>query len=171
MQPDSKRLVRQGCAGAIVLAVALLVMVAAAGRLGGDASAASGSVSFSELLQGSRGFNLPAERDGASARVLRSAAQAERQLRAWGIEPAAVANVDFARQSAIVVLAAYQPTGGYRARITNVRALGRRAVVTATVRYEGGAVVASSIERPWVVVVLKRFALANVRTHARLRLR
>ena len=79
--------------------------------------------------------------------------------------------MNFARESAIVMLAAYQPTGGYRARITKIRALGRHAVVTASVRFEGGEVVASSIERPWVVVVAKRSALAAVGTHAQLLLR
>jgi hypothetical protein len=153
------------------LIAALLMLVAIAGRFGADASAASGSVAFSEALQGSRGFNLPNERDVASARVLRSASQAQRQLRAWGIEPAATATVDWARQSAVVLLAAYQPTGGYRARIAKISALGRRLVVTASVRFEGGEVVASSIERPWVVVVVKRSAVAGVRGDAQLRLR
>ena len=168
---DSRRYVRQGCVSAAVLAVALLAIAAVADRFGSSASAASGSVAFSEVLQGSRGFNLPNEREAASARVLRSASQAKRQLRAWGIDTAAVANVNFARDSAIVVLAAYQPTGGYRTRITKIRALGRQAIVTASIRYEGGEVVASSIERPWVVVVVKRSALAGVRADARLRLR
>jgi hypothetical protein len=155
-----------------VLVAALLVLIALAGRFGADASAASGSVAFSEAQQGSRGFNLPNEREAAGARVLRSASQAARQLRAWGIEPAATANVDWARESAVVLLAAYQPTGGYRARITRITALGRQLVVTASVRFEGGEVVASSIERPWVVVVVKRSALAGVRgSDARLRLR
>jgi len=163
--------VRQGCANAAVLAVALLVTVAVADRFGQNASAASGSVAFSEALHGSRGFNLPDEREAASARVLRSASQAKRQLRSRGIDPAAVEKVNFARESAIVLLAAYQPTGGYRARITKIRALGRQAVVTASVRFEGGEVVASSIERPWVVVVVKRSALAGVGTDARLLLR
>ena len=171
MALDSKRMTRHGYSGAAVLVAALLILVAVAGRFGADASAASGSVAFSEAQQGSRGFNLPNERDAASARVLRSASQAARQLRAWGIEPAATANVDWARESAIVVLAAYQPTGGYRARITKITALGGQVVVTARVGFEGGEVVASSIERPWVVVVVKRSALAGVRTDAQLRLR
>jgi hypothetical protein len=154
-----------------VLVAALFMLVALAARFGADASAASGGVAFSEAQQGSRGFNLPNEREAASARVLRSASQAARQLRAWGIEPAATVDVDWARESAIVMLAAYQPTGGYRARIAKISALGRQVVVTASVRFEGGEVVASSIERPWVVVVVKRSAVAGVRTDARLRLR
>ena len=167
-----KRLVRHGCSGVAALVAALIVLIAIAGRFGADASAAAGSVAFSEALQGSRGFNLPNEREAASARVLRSASQAARQLRAWGIEPAATAKVDWSRQSAVVLLAAYQPTGGYRARITKITALGRQVVVSASVRFEGGEVVASSIERPWVVVVVKRSALAGVRgSDARLRLR
>jgi hypothetical protein len=148
--------------------MALLAMIVVAGR---DASAASGSVAFSELVQGSRGFNLPSERDAASGRVLRSAAQAARQLRAWGIDPAVTRDVDFSRDSAIVFLAAYQPTGGYRARVSKVAALGGRAVVTVAVRYEGGEVVAASIERPWVIVKLKRAALAGVRSAATVRVR
>ena len=87
MALDSNRLVRQGCSGTAVLVAALLMLVAVSGRFGADASAASGSVAFSEAQQGSRGFNLPNEREAASARVLRSASQAARQLR----RPAATA--------------------------------------------------------------------------------
>jgi hypothetical protein len=164
----AKRLVGHGRAVAAALAVALFAVVAAG--TGGQATAASGSAAFSEVVQGSRDFNLPAERMSASGRVLRSASQAARQLRAWGIDANATAGVDFSRQSAIVFLAAYQPTGGYRARISKVVALGRQAVVTARVRYEGGDVAAASITRPWVVVALDRAALARVRSDVRLRL-
>ncbi|HEV7808832.1 MAG TPA: protease complex subunit PrcB family protein [Solirubrobacteraceae bacterium] len=154
-----------------MLVVALVTIVGPSGRAVGDAAAASGNVAFNEVVQGTRDFNLPAERMQASARVVRSATQAARQLRAWGIDARATAGIDFARQSAIVVLAAYQPTGGYRARISKVAALGRIAVVTAQVRYEGGEVAAASITRPWVVVAVKRSALAGVRGAPLLRLR
>jgi hypothetical protein len=145
------------------LAFTLVALLAAGAVAGGDATAASGNVAFSEIAQGTRDFNLPSESMSASARVLRSASQAARQLRAWGIDADAIAGVDFSRQSAIVFLAAYQPTGGYRARVSNVAVLGQRAVVTAQVRYEGGEVAAASITRPWVVVALKRSALSRVR--------
>jgi hypothetical protein len=42
--------------------------------------------------------------------------------------------------------------------------------VSARVRYEGAEVTAASITRPWVVVALKRSALARVR-EVRIRLR
>lgn len=155
-----------------MLAVALAAIVGPSGRTVGDAAAAaSGSVAFSEVAQGTRDFNLPAERMQASARVVRSAAQAARQLRAWGIDAGATAGIDFARQSAIVVLARYQPTGGYRVRISKVAALGRTAVVLGQVRYEGREIAAASITRPYVVVAAKRSALAGVRGDVRLRLR
>jgi protease stability complex PrcB-like protein len=154
-----------------MLAVAFAAIVGPSGRTVGDAAAASGSVAFSEVARGTRDFNLPAERLEASARVVRSAAQAARQLRAWGIDAGATAGIDFARQSAIVVLAPYQPTGGYRARISKVVALGRTAVVRGQVRYEGGEIAAASITRPYVVVAAKRSALAGVRGDVRLRLR
>jgi hypothetical protein len=152
------------------LAVALVALLAAGAVAGGDAPAASGNVTFSEVVRGTRDFNLPSESMSASGRVLRSTSQAARQLRAWGIDADVIDGIDFSRQGAIVFLAAYQPTGGYRARISNVVVLGDRAVVTAQVRYEGGEVAAASITRPWVVVALKRPALARVRD-IRIRLR
>jgi hypothetical protein len=164
----AKRLVRHGCAGTIALAIVLL-MVLGTGA-GGDAAAAAGSVAFAEAGQGTRDFNMASESEAASGRVLRSAAQATRQLRAWGIDAGAAKGIDFSRQSAIVFLAAYQPTGGYRARISKVVALGNHAVLSAQVRYEGGEVAAASITRPWVVVTAKRSALARVRD-VRIRLR
>ena len=77
--------------------------------------------------------------------------------------------MDFERESLIAVLAEYQPTGGYRARVSRVVVEGRQAVVTASVRYEGGELATQSIERPWVVVSLKRAALAGVRSEVRIR--
>jgi hypothetical protein len=152
------------------LAVVLVALAAAGAVGGGDATAASGAVTFNEVARGTRDFNLPSESMSASGRVLRSASQGARQLRTWGIDAKAIDGVDFSRQSAIVFLAAYQPTGGYRAEVSKVVAIGRRAVVTARVRYEGAEVTAASITRPWVVVALKRSALARVR-EVRIRLR
>jgi PrcB C-terminal len=154
-----------------MLAVTLLAIVAAAGVCSTEryAAAASGRLAFHELMQGSRGSNLPGERMRADGRVLRSASQAARVLRAWGLHSRMPKSVDFERESLIVVLAEYQPTGGYRARVSRVVVEGRRAVVTASVRYEGGELATQSIERPWVVVSLKRAALAGVRSEVRIR--
>jgi hypothetical protein len=171
LEVNAKRLVRHGCRAAVALAVAALAIVSPSGAAVGEAAAASGTLVFHEVAQGSRDFNLPSERMDASARVVRSAAHAARLLHAWGIDAGATARVDFARESAIVVLAPYQPTGGYRARVSRVVALGRTAVVTGQVRYEGGEVAAASIVRPWIVVAVRRAALAGVRSDVRLRLR
>jgi hypothetical protein len=152
------------------LAVALVALMTAGAVAGGDATAASGNVTFNEVVRGTRDFNLPSESMSGSGRVLRSASQAERRLKAWGIDAKAIDGIDFSRRSAIVFLAAYQPTGGYRAGISKVVVLGHRAVVTAQVRYEGGEVAAASTTRPWVVVALKRSALTRVRD-VRIRLR
>jgi hypothetical protein len=145
------------------VAVAFVALLTAGAVAGRDATAASGNVTFDEVVRGTRDFNLPSESMSGSGRVLRSASQAARQLGAWGIDADVIDGIDFSRQSAIVFLAAYQPTGGYRAEISKVVVLGHRAVVTAQVRYEGGEVAAASITRPWVVVALKRSALARVR--------
>jgi hypothetical protein len=135
------------------------------------ASAASGRLSFREVMDGSRGSNLPGERMRAVGRVLRAAPEAARVLRAWGLDSGATKSVDFDRENLIVVLAEYQPTGGYRARVSGVAVEGREAVVTARVRYEGGDLATQSIERPWVVIAVKRAALAGVRSEVRIRRR
>ena len=150
------------------MVVVLLALLAWGVVAGGDATAASGTIAFSEVGQGTRDFDVPVESMGSRGRVLRSAAQAARQLRAWGIDREAIDGIDFSRQSAIVFLAAHQPTGGYRASIEKVVTLGDRAVVTAQIRYEGGEVAAACATRPWVVVAVKRAALARVR-HVRIR--
>lgn len=171
MEVSLKRLARRRWEGVAALTATLLATVGVAGVNGteGDAAAASGPVAFHEVMNGSRGFNLPGERMRAAGRVLRSASQAARVLRAWGLDARATKSVDFKRESLIVVLAEYQPTGGYRARVSRVVVRGRQAVVTAGVRYEGGELVTQSIERPWVVVSLKRSALAGVRSEVRIR--
>lgn len=171
MKANAKRLVRHGCSAAAALVVATLAIVSPCGGAVGDAAAQSAGVVFSEVMHGTRDFNMPAEPADGSGRVVRSAAQTTRLLRAWGIDPGAATHVDFARDSAIVLLAPYQPTGGYRAHVSKVVARGRSAVVTAQVRYEGGEVAAASIARPWVVVAVKRSAVAGVRGDVRLRLR
>jgi hypothetical protein len=153
------------------VAVALIAMVGVAGSAQGDASAASGRVSFREVTQGSRANNLPGESMRAGGRVLRSASQADRLLHAWDLDTLAAKSVDFRRDALIVVLAEYRPTGGYRARVSDVVVRDRQAVVTAGVRYEGGDLATQSIERPWVVIALKRAALGGVRSEVRVRLR
>jgi hypothetical protein len=153
------------------LTVALIAMVGVAGSAQGDASQASGRASFREVMQGSRANNLPGESMRAGGRVLRNASQADRVLRAWDLDTAAAKSVDFQREALIVVLAEYQPTGGYRARVSDVVVRGGHAVVTAGVRYEGGDLATQSIERPWVVIAVKRSALAGVRSEVRVRLR
>jgi hypothetical protein len=166
-----RRLARHGCRSATVAVVALVALVAGGGAIaGGEATATSGNVAFSEVVHGTRDFDLPSESMSASGRVLHSASQAAKQLDVWGIDTEAVDSIDFSRQSAIVFLASYQPTGAYRARISKVVALGQRATVTVRVRYEGGETAAASATRPWVVVALKRSALARVRD-VRIRLR
>lgn len=157
------------------MTVALVALVGVAGGPEGDASAAGGragaGVPFREVMQGTRANNLPGENMRAAGRVLRNAAQAHRVLRAWDLDLAAAKSVDFQRESLIVVLAGYQPTGGYRARVSGVAVRGGQAVVTASVRYEGGDIATQSVERPWVVIALKRAALAGVRSAVRLQLR
>jgi uncharacterized protein involved in type VI secretion and phage assembly len=166
-----KRLAKRRWAGVAALIATLLATVGVAGvnATEGDAAAASGPLAFDEVMQGSRGSNLPGERMRARGRVLRNASQAGRVLRAWGLDARATKSVNFNRESLIVVLTEYQPSGGYRARISRVVVRGRQAVVTAGVRYEGGELVTQSIERPWVVVSLKRAALAGVRSEVRIR--
>lgn len=171
METSLKRLATQGWRGVSALTVALVAIVGAAGSAEGDTSAATGRASFHEVTQGSRANNLPGESMRAGGRVLRDASQANRVLRAWDLDTAAAKSVDFRREALIVVLAEYQPTGGYRARVSGVAVHGRQAVVTTSVRYEGGDVATQSIERPWVVVALKRAALAGVRSEVRIRLR
>jgi PrcB C-terminal len=163
-----------GWRGVAALTVALITLSALAGMAGGaegDASPSSGQAPFHEVMHGSRANNLPGENLRAAGRVLRSAAQARRVLRAWDLDLAAAKSVDFRREALIVVLAAYQPTGGYRARVSGVAVRGDEAVVTANVRSEGGEITTQSIERPWVVIALKRAALAGVRSAVRLQLR
>jgi uncharacterized protein involved in type VI secretion and phage assembly len=169
-----RRIATHGWGRVAALSVALITLSALAGMAGsaqGDASAASGRAAFHEVTHGSRANNLPGEDMRAAGRVLRSAAQAHRVLRAWDLDLGAAKSVDFRREALIVVLAEYQPTGGYRARVSGVTVRGRQAVVTAGVRFEGGDVATQSIERPWVVIALKRAALAGVRSAVRLQLR
>jgi hypothetical protein len=145
--------------GRAALALAATGMVVAAA---GSATAGSGQVTFRELTAGSRGANLPGERMADVGQVLRSASQATRRLRAWGLDPSAARAVDFRRKSLIAVLAEYHPSGGYRARVSRVVVRGRKVVVTARVRYEGGDFAVSDLERPWVVVAVDRAAVARV---------
>jgi hypothetical protein len=169
-----RRIATHGWAGVAASAVALLALLAPAGMAGsaqGDASAASGRAPFREVMHGSRANNLPGEDMHAAGRVLRSAAQAHRVLRAWDLDLTAAKSMDFQRESLIVVLAAYQPTGSYRARVVGVAARGGQAVVTASVRYEGGDIATQSVERPWVVIAVRRAALDGVRSEVRLQLR
>jgi hypothetical protein len=149
---------------AVVVAVAATATLAA-----GFAAAAGGHVAFRELTSGSRGANLPGERLDDVATVLRSATAAKRRLRAWGLDTAAARGVDFKRKSLIVMLAEYQPSGGFRARVSRIAVQGRQAVVTAAVRYEGGDLAVADLERPWVVVAVDRRAVARVRGEVRIR--
>jgi hypothetical protein len=165
------RLARPGSGGVAALTATLAAIMGVTTRSASDAAATSGRVAFHEVMEGSRAANLPGERMHAGARVLRNASQAAGVLRAWGLDRAAIASVDFDRESLIVVLAEYQPTGGYRARVSRVVVRNREAVVTGSVRYEGGELATQSIERPWVVIALKRTALAGVRRAVRIRLR
>jgi hypothetical protein len=152
----------------IVLLVALAL---AAGAGAGAAAAAGGRVAHREITAGSRGANLPGERLQALGRVLRSRAGAMRVLRAWGLDHEAVKGVDFRRQSLVVVLAPYEPTAGYRARVASVVVRGREAVVSTRVRFEAvGKLVAQDLERPWVVVAVRRASVAHVRDVPRIRL-
>jgi hypothetical protein len=154
------------------LILALIAIACVAGRTAGDASAASGGVIFHELTTGSRAANLPGERLRASGRVLRSASAATTVLRRWGLDASVTKTVDFDRESLIVVLTRYQPTGGYRARVSRVVVHGRTAVVTAGVRYVAGDdFVTQTLARPWVVVKVTRAAVAKVGSEVRLRLR
>jgi hypothetical protein len=172
MEISLKRIATHGWGGVAALTVAL---VALAGNAEGGASAAGGragaGLPFREVMQGARANNLPEENMRAAGRVLRNAAQARRVLRAWDLDLAAAKSVDFQRETLIVVLAEYQPTGGYRARVSGVAVRGGRAVVTASVRYEGGDIATQSVERPWVVIAVKRAALAGGRSEVRLQLR
>jgi hypothetical protein len=153
------------------LSAALAAAAAGVASTEDDASAASGAVAFREVAQASRGFDVPGESMLARGRVARSASQAATVLRAWGLDSAAAKSVDFARESVIVVLAPYQSSGGYRARVTRVVVRGRQAVLTGSVRYEGSQLATQSIERPWVVIALKRASLKRVRANVRLVLR
>jgi hypothetical protein len=147
---------RAGLASALAL-VLLLGAGAAASAAGG------GLVAFHELSFGSRGFNMPGEQKQDVGRVLRSAPQAAAVLRSWGLDTSSLKSVDFSRQSLVVMLASYQPSGGYRARVMRLVVHGREAVLTASVRREGGEWTTSDLERPWVVVTARRSALAAAR--------
>lgn len=175
MEISLRPIATHGWAAVAALTVALVAMVGVAAGAEGNGSAASGPAGgrppFHEVMHGSRANNLPGEDMRAAGRVVRSAAQAQRVLRAWDLDLAAAKSVDFQREALIVVLAAYQPTGGYRARVSGVAVRGRQAVVTAGVRFEGGDIATQSIERPWVVIALKRAALAGVHSAVRLQLR
>jgi len=151
---------RRRWVGAVALIATLAVATAASTD---DHAAAAGPLPFREVSQGARGFEMPGESMLARGRVARSASQAAKALRAWGLDPTATKSVNFARESAIVVLAPYQPTGGYRARVSQVLVRGREAALTGSVRYEGGETAAASIERPWVVITVKRASLSRVR--------
>jgi hypothetical protein len=175
MEISLKRIATQGWGGVAALTVALAALVGTAGSAEGGGSATSGRaggpVPFREVMQGARANNLPGENMRAAGRVLRGQAQAHRVLRAWDLDFAAAKSVDFKREALIVVLAEYQPTGGYRARVSGVAVRSGQAVVTASVRYGGGDIVTQSVERPWVVIAVKRAALAGVRSEVRLQLR
>jgi hypothetical protein len=147
------------------------MLLAVTGPASGVAEAGDGGVMFHELTKGSRGAIVPGESKDADGRVLRTAAEAARVLRSWGLDSSATKSVDFDRDSLIVVLTGWQSSGGYRARVARVVVQGRQAVVTAGVRREGGDMASSSLERPWVVVTVKRSALAEVGSRVRLRLR
>jgi hypothetical protein len=155
----------------LALTVALVALIAAAAVA--TASAGAGQLAFRELTSGSRGANLPGERTQDVGQVLRSASQATRRLRAWGLDTAAVRSVDFDRESLIAVLADYQPNGGYRARVSRVVVRGGEAIVTADVSDEtaDGEFTVSDLERPWVVVAVDRRAVARVRDDVRIRRR
>jgi hypothetical protein len=155
----------------VALSVMLVVATAAVASSQRVAAAATGQVSFREVSQSSRGYEMPGESMLARGRVARSAAQAATLLRGWGVDTAATKSVNFARDSVIVVLAPYQPSGGYRARVSRVVVRGSDAELTGTVRYEGGSVAAPSITRPWVVVAVKRASLRRVRGNVKIRLR
>jgi hypothetical protein len=156
---------RRPAALALVVLVALAVTAAAA-------PAAGGRLSFREVAQGSRDWIVHGENPAANGRVLRDAREAARVLRAWGLDAgAAASSVNFARESLIVAIAPYQPSSGYRARVSRVDVHGREAVVEGLVRYEGGELASSTLERPWVLVAVKRSALAGVRGLPRVRLR
>lgn len=141
-----------------------------AGNAENDAAAASGRLAFQEVVHGSRATNVRGESMRTQGRVLRDRSEALRLLRAWGLDTAVTKDVNFERRHLIVVLAEYQPSGGYRARVSRVVVDGREAVVTARVRYEGGDFATQSVERPWVVVSVRR-ALAGVRSEVRVRVR
>ena len=171
MEISVNRLATHGWGVVTALTVALVAIVGIAGSADGYTSTATGRASFRELTQGSRANNLAGEDMRAGGRVLRNASEANRVLRAWDLYTAVAKSVDFRREALIVVLAEYQPTGGYRARISDVVVRGRQAVVTAGVRYEGGELATQSIERPWVVIALKRAALEGARNEVRVRVR
>jgi hypothetical protein len=164
-----QRLVKGGWLGLATLSAAV-AMTAVSATTQDEASAASGTLAFHELTRGSRGFEMPGESTRARGQVVRSAAQAATLLRAWGLDGAAAKSVNFARENAIVALAAYQPTGGYRLRVSRVQVRGRDAVLTGRVRFEGGQLVTQSTERPWVVIAVKRTAVARVRRNVQVKL-
>jgi hypothetical protein len=150
----------------LAVLVALVLAVGAAG-----VAAASTSVTFRELDADSRAAITPGEPTSDAALVLRTAAGARKRLRAWGLGTAAVRHVDFRHKSLVVLLAAYQPSGGYRARVSRIAVAGARATVTATVRHEGGDFSTADLERPWVIVAVGRHAVANARGAVRVVLR
>ena len=156
---------RPSCAGLAALLTLFVLLTGTAGA----ATAGRGPVAFRELAFGSRGFNLPGEKKRDVGRVLRSAPQAAAVLRSWGLGTAPVRAVDFAHESLVVMLASYQPSGGYRVRVSRLVVRGREAVLTAGVRYEGGEYATSSLERPWVVVAVRRARVSAARGAVRIR--
>ena len=159
---------RAGTRSAALLALLAVLAAVAALLAASVAGAADGRVAFREVTSGARAANLPGERMDDVATVLRTAAGARRRLRDWGLDTTAARRVDFRRKSLIVMLAEYQPSSGFRARVQRVAVRGRRATLTAGVRYEGGDVAASVLERPWVVVAVDRRAVARVRGEVRI---
>ncbi len=168
-------LVKRNAALVLALAVGLGLTSAAAVGAAPGPSASSGSgggwVAFRETGEGTRAFNLPGEPRGTVGRVLRSGPESYRVLRELGVDRATTKALNWRRESAVVVLSAWVPTGGYRARVERIDVHGHEAVVNARVRYEGGDVATQSLERPWVVIAVKRSALAGVRNDVKVRLR
>ncbi|HUR84775.1 MAG TPA: hypothetical protein VMY78_05475 [Solirubrobacteraceae bacterium] len=164
---------KRNAALVLALALGLGLTSAAAGGAGPSASSGSGggTLAFRETGEGTRAFNLPGEPRATVGRVLRSGLEAYRVLRELGVDRGTTKSVNWRRESAIVVLSAWVPTGGYRARVRRVDVHGREAVVNARVRYEGGDVATQSLERPWVVIAVKRSSLAGVRNEVKVKLR
>jgi hypothetical protein len=156
-------------AGASLLA--LLVIAGAVLATAGAASASGGRIAFREVAFASRGFNIMGEDKASCGRVLRTAAEATRLLRSWGLPTTVVKSTDFSRTSLVAVIAPYEPSSGYRARVARVDVYGHGAVITGAVGYEGGEMSSSSLERPWVVLAVSRSALAGVRRDAHVRLK